>query len=56
MAGAVARESSRFAGQWLGGPRVEMRHNEMFNAAFYDRHVEAVKRSTPGQWTFTAGD
>jgi prepilin-type N-terminal cleavage/methylation domain-containing protein/prepilin-type processing-associated H-X9-DG protein len=39
-----------------GPSRVSLRHNGTFNVAFYDGHVKALQRSTPGMWTLVAGD
>jgi len=43
-------------GEPASGRRLQTRHNDMVNAAFYDGHVKALARTQPGQWTFAAGD
>jgi prepilin-type N-terminal cleavage/methylation domain-containing protein/prepilin-type processing-associated H-X9-DG protein len=39
-----------------GGPRTRARHNDTWNASFYDGHVKTIKKSTLGMWTLAAGD
>ena len=39
-----------------GGPRTDKRHNGTMNASFYDGHAKALRQTTQGMWTTTAGD
>ena len=36
--------------------RVAYRHNEMFNALWYDGHVKSMKSTTKGQWSINPDD